>query len=305
MGRKQTAQLDLDMPEYLPEEPPQQHPPSAPPARRPRAKPEARPWRRRMRFLMVAGGLVLSAIAGSLLFYQLDQFLASSPLFALSGSPEQVDRSGLRIEGTVFVAPGRVARLFASDFGRSVYLLPLAERRRSLLAIDWVRSASVSREWPNRLTVRIVERTPAAFVALPAAAQGSFETALIDAEGVILDLPSQARFTLPVLFGIFREQPQSARRQRVSLVLELIREVHSFSGQISEVDVTDPENLKITQIIGGRAIRLLLGNPGFLLRLRNFLNHYPDIRRHLPKAAAFDLRLDDRITAVEGRQHGQ
>lgn len=306
MGRKQTMQLNLDMPEYPPEEPPEERPPApAAPARRPRAKPEARPWRRRMRFWLGAAGLVLAAIAGGVLFYQFDQFLASSPLFALAGNPEQADRSNLRIEGTVFASPARIARAFASDFGRSVYLLPLAERRRSLLAIDWVRNASVSREWPNRLVVRILERVPVAFAALPAAGQGSFETAVIDAQGVILDPPSQARFTLPVLFGISRDQPQPVRRERVGLMLELIQELDAFSGQISEVDVGDPENLKITQTIGGRAVRLLLGNQRFLPRLRNFLNHYPEIRRRLPKAAAFDLRLDDRITALEGSQHGQ
>jgi cell division protein FtsQ len=88
-------------------------------------------------------------------------------------------------------------------------------------------------------------------------------------------------------------------------MLDLIREVHSFAGQISEVDVGDPENLKITLTVGERAVRLLLGNQGFLLRLRNFLNHYPEFRRRLPKTAAFDLRLDDRITAMEGSPHGK
>ena len=30
---------------------------------------------------------------------------------------------------------------------------------------------------------------------------------------------------------------------------------------------------------------------------RNFINHYPEIRKRSPEAGAFDLRLDDRITA--------
>ena len=38
--------------------------------------------------------------------------------------------------------------------------MPLAERRRRLLAIDWVEDASVSRLWPNRVLVRITERKP-------------------------------------------------------------------------------------------------------------------------------------------------
>ena len=306
MGRKQSMQLDLEMPECPPEEVPEERPPApAAPARRSRSKPEARPGRSRMRLWLVAMGLVVCALAGSLLFYQFDQFLASSGLFALEGSPGQAERSNLRIEGAVFASRERIARVFAQDFGHSIHLLPLAQRRRSLLAIDWVRSASVSRQWPNRVVVQIQERTPVAFAALPAAGQGSFETAVIDGEGVILEPPAQARFTLPVLFGVSREQPQPVRRERVGRMLELIQEVYPFSGQISEVDVGDPENLKITQSIGGRVVRLLLGNQRFLPRLRNFLNHYPEIRRRLPKATAFDLRLEDRITAAEGSQHGQ
>ena len=35
-------------------------------------------------------------------------------------------------------------------FGRSIFSIPLEERRRRLLAIDWVEDASVSRIWPNR-----------------------------------------------------------------------------------------------------------------------------------------------------------
>jgi hypothetical protein len=36
--------------------------------------------------------------------------------------------------------------------------------------------------------------------------------------------------------------------------------------------------------------------------MQTFLDHYPEIRRQSPNVRAFDLRLDDRITAgVRGR----
>jgi hypothetical protein len=44
----------------------------------------------------------------------------------------------------------------------------------------------------------------------------------------------------------------------------------------------------------------MLGNQRYLSRLKNFLTNYPEISRRLPNARLFDLRLDDRITAVEG-----
>ncbi len=39
----------------------------------------------------------------------------------------------------------------------------LGERRRRLLAVDWVKDASVSRRWPNRVSVNVIERRPVAF----------------------------------------------------------------------------------------------------------------------------------------------
>jgi cell division protein FtsQ len=200
----------------------------------------------------------------------------------------------------VYTAREKVFGAFASDYGRSLYLLPLAERRRSLLSIDWVRDVTVSRLWPDRVAVRIVERKPVAFVQLPRqrSSFSSSEVALIDAEGVILEQPPRARFTLPVLSGIRREQTQAMRRQRVAVAMHLVGELGDLAGQVSEIDVADPENVKLIQPAEGRMVLLMLGNRNFLTRLRNFISHYPEIQKRLPSAVTFDLRLDDRITAL-------
>ena len=89
-----------------------------------------------------------------------------------------------------------MAQVFARDFGRSIYLCLLRERRLKLLGIDWVKEASISRFWPNRLVIRIKERTPAAFVQMPAP-DGAVLLSLVDADGVLLD-PQRARpFAFP------------------------------------------------------------------------------------------------------------
>jgi cell division protein FtsQ len=174
------------------------------------------------------------------------------------------------------------------------------------MAIDWVREATVSRQWPNRLSVRIVERQPVAFVVLQRPAGGAIsETALVDADGVLLRTPQRARFSLPALAGITRQQPLEARRARAGQVVELLRQVQGYAGQISEVDVSDPENLVVTEEAQGHAVRLLLGKRNYLSRVTNFIDHYPDISRRLPNARTFDLRLDDRITAQNGGADGR
>lgn len=266
--------------------------PEPPVPRRVRAKAEGRSgWRVQFRRVLIWTGVgagVLAVIAGG---YQIDQFLASDAHFVLTGP-------NFSLTGVEYAPRDEVVRVFARDFGRSVYLSPLAERRRSVMAIDWVRDATVSRLWPNRLAVSIVERRPVAFVVLPG------ETALIDAEGVILRAPERARFSLPVLAGIARQQPPEVRRVRAAQVVDLMRQVQGHAGQISEVDVSDPDNLVVIELAQGRAVRLLLGNRNYLQRLNSFMDHYPDINRRLPNARTFDLRLDDRITAQDGGADG-
>jgi cell division protein FtsQ len=298
MARRQTAQLDLEVPEEVSAVPAQ-----TAPARRARARADAGPgWRERVRRWLLWAAVVAVVVAAIVAVYEIDQYLASDRHFVLSGNLEV--HPSLSISGMQHAPRARVTAVFARDFGRSIYLMPPAERRRALMAIDWVRDATVSRRWPNRVEVTIVERTPVAFAMLPQSHGDSwlimYETALVDGEGVILDPPARARFALPVLYGLTRRQTAEARRQRVRQVLELTAEMKSYAGQIAEINAADPDNLTITYSVQGRVVRLMLGNQRYLSRFKNFLTTYGEIGRRLPNARLFDLRLDDRITAVEG-----
>src|SRR5690349_19749234 len=84
---------------------------------------------------------------------KVEHFVSTDPQFTFSSQR----RGAISIAGLEYASRWSVARVFAPDSGRSIYLMPLAERRRRLLAIDWVQDASVSRLWPNRVLVRIVE----------------------------------------------------------------------------------------------------------------------------------------------------
>jgi cell division protein FtsQ len=254
------------------------------------------PLRRRILRWLVWTGAAAGAACAVAAAYQVDEFLASSSRFVLPGSPAR--HPTLEIRGLRHASATRIAAVFAEDFGKSVYLMPLKARRRSVLAIEWVRDATVSRRWPNGVEVDVVERMPVAFVLLPAGG-GASETAVIDGEGVILNPPAGAGFDLPVLRGIRRDQPPAARRERVRLAMAMLGELNAYAAQISEIDAADTENLRLTYAAGGRAVQLIVGNRNFLPRFTNFLNHYAEIQRRLPAARLFDLRLDDRITASQ------
>ncbi len=251
---------------------------------------------------------VLALLAAALFVYsQVDQFLAENSRFRLEGpSAENGEIPALRIEGVVYTSRAKIVDAFAADLGRSLYLLPLAERRRSLLAIDWVRDAAVSRLWPDRLLVRISERKPVAFVQMPGdSGASSTRIALIDDQGVLLEQPPRSEFKLPVLTGIPRTESGDTRRQRVRIAMRLVGELGPQAAKLSEIDVSESENVKVITTAEGRAVLLMLGNRNFRSRLQSFFNHYPEIQRRLPSASSFDLRLDDRITALgEGRRSG-
>ncbi len=121
---------------------------------------------------------------------------------------------------------------------------------------------------------------------------------LIDEDGVILP-PAPDRFALPVLAGVAAADPIAQRRDRVHRMLRLTRELGESGAQISRIDVSDPDNVKVSQPWEGRVVTLLLGDHNFKLRFQNFNRNYPEIKRRLPDATTLDMRLEDRITVVD------
>jgi cell division protein FtsQ len=220
---------------------------------------------------------------------KLQHLAETGPEFVWHGARKEA----LEIHGLRYTPRVKVTRVFASDFGRSVFRVPLAERRRRLLAIDWVEDATVARIWPSRLAVYIRERKPVAFVFLG----GS--VLLVDAQGVLLEPPAQARFPFPVLSGLREEDTEAARRKRVEAMLALLEDLGSRARDISEVNAADVDNLKVVAQVDGRVVELTMGDANFGPRYRNFLSHFAEIRKRLNTVTAFDLRLDDRISARE------
>jgi cell division protein FtsQ len=242
---------------------------------------------------IVTGGVMFCVVLlGSLfLFHRLEQFLIRDPRFALPGVDGEP--SGLQIAGASHASRAQIERVFSIDLGRSVYLLPMSDRRDTLRTVDWVKDATIARLWPNRVVVRVEERKPVAFVTL-----GPSRFALIDEDGVILP-PAPDRFTLPVLTGVRASDALADRRDCVRRMLRLTKDLGDNARNISEVDVSDRDNLKVTAPRDGHIITLLLGDHDFARRYVLFLNHYAEIKRNRPNVGTLDLRLDDRITVVE------
>jgi len=254
----------------------------------------------RFAFWLIAG---LFLMVGTLFaWHRTEEFLIKDSRFRVAEADALGGQSpNLIVEGIHYASASQIRHVFAEDFGRSLYLVPIEKRRLQLLEIDWVENASVSKVWPNALRARILERVPVAFVRLPNRRDSGSHYALIDHDGYILRPRVPAQFTLPVIAGLRESETLGNRRARVRRVLGMLKEIGPLAGQISEVNVTDPNDLIVAEHIGDTVVNLMLGDENYTERLQNFLANYNEIKEKRPDATTLDLRVDGVITAVGGQ----
>lgn len=253
----------------------------------------------RFTFWLIAGMLLM--VTTLFAWHRTEEFLIKDSRFQVVEADDFVGQSpNLTVEGIHYASASQVRHIFAKDFGRSLYLVPIEKRRQELLEIDWVEDATVSKVWPDTLRVHIHERQPVAFVRLPPGrgGDGLSRFALIDKDGFILRPRVAAQFTLPVISGISENEPIEARRARVHRALGMLKDVGSLASQISEVDVSDPNNLIVAEHVASGVVNLIIGDENYAQRLQNFLANYQEIREKRPDATTLDLRVDGAITAV-------
>jgi len=204
-------------------------------------------------------------------------------------------RSGGNVEvaGTQNVSRRQIMEIFAADLGRNIFLVPLVDRRRQLEAIPWVESASVMRLLPDRLRIDLTERTPVAFVRI-----GS-RISLIDRSGAVMELPRARKYSFPVIKGMNEAEPLSTRAARMQIYSGLMRDLDSegahYSHDLSEVDLSDPEDVKVVVADPGGAVLVHLGNADFLRHYKVYLAHLQEWRQQFQKLESVDLRYERQI----------
>jgi len=257
-----------------------------------------RTWRP---YLLPSLAVTFVALALLVAAYRLERLLLQDQRFQVRAPElgEQISPD-MRLAGINRTPPAQVRAIFLADEGRSLYLLPLERRREQLLDLKWVKAASVSRIWPSRVDIRIVERTPVAFIELVPERRGAGGAVqLIDIDGELLPVGEGRKHSLPMLTGVRERHSRIERAARVRLMQRFLAELGELGKPVSEIDVSEPNNIKVVYPTGRRALTLVLGGEEWKARIEKFLRHYPDIEKRMPKAIKLDLRLHDRITAME------
>lgn len=218
-------------------------------------------------------------------------FLQHDPRFRIDSA------SSIQILGNSEVTRPELLSVFGSDIGRNVFFIPMAERRADLESLPWVEHATVMRLLPNQLRISVVERTPIAFV------RHGKEIGLVDRNGVVLDMsPSimaARHFSFPVVTGIDAGDSLSTRAARMKIYQRFVADLDSggerVSEQLSEVDLTDPEDVKALMPEQGSDILAHFGEDKFLSRYANYKAHLAEWRQQYPHLAAVDLRYEHQV----------
>jgi cell division protein FtsQ len=218
-------------------------------------------------------------------------FLEHDARFRIAGT------SNIQATGLGEVSRADMLPVFGEDIGRNIFFVPLAERRKQLEQIPWVEHATVMRLLPDQIRVTLVERKPVAFV------RHGQQIGLVDENGVLLNMPvammAQHHYSFPVLTGIDGGDPLPSRRARIALYQRLIGELDGngqrLSDQISEIDLTDPEDARLLMPEQGTDILAHFGEDHFLDRYQRYKAHIAEWRQQYPKLASVDLRYDQQV----------
>jgi cell division protein FtsQ len=181
----------------------------------------------------------------------------------------RIDSSdNVALVGNRNVTRSQVLEVMGGDLDRNIFFVPLAERKKQLEEIPWVESAAVMRLYPNRIRIE-----------LPAGAQTTY--------------------SFPVIVGMSDNEPLSTRAPRMKIYAELIKELDStgahYSQSLSEVDLSDPDDVKATVSDPKGAVFIHLGSSNFLDRFRVYVAHVQEWRSQYSPLESIDLRYEGQV----------
>ncbi len=201
----------------------------------------------------------------------------------------------IEIAGLQNVSRFQIMEVMGGDIGRNIFFVPLTERKQTLEKIPWVESASVMRFVPNRLRIEIHERTPVAF------ARVGSKILLVDSVGTLMDLPAagKKKHSFPVILGMNAGEPASTRAARMKIYNDLASQLDAggthYSQDLSEVDLSDAEDVKVVASDPQGEVLVHLGSSNYLERYKVYVGHVREWRQQFNKLESVDLRYDGQI----------
>lgn len=232
---------------------------------------ETRPWRERLAWLqrslsllMLSGLLVGSGWGAWLVFKKVD---APIGVILVRGQYTQVDQAQIQKMVEPLLSGGFIS-------------LDLQRIRDGLERHPWIEEASISRQWPDSVVIRLVEEVPIARWG---------DTAFLNHRGERLEIGDNSMLShLPVLEGVERSERQMMRSYRQ--MAQMLQPAELRIAALKR-DARDAWRLTLTN-----DLELVIGRDQIIEKMRRFLLVWDQhLRTRATEVDRVDIRYDNGV----------
>jgi cell division protein FtsQ len=122
---------------------------------------------------------------------------------------------------------------------------------------------------------------------------------LTDAAGTLMDLPGRKKYSFPVIVGMNNGEPPSTRGARMKIYNDVVSQLDAsgarYSQELSEIDLSDPEDVKVMANHHAGEVLVHLGSSNYLERYKIYVTHLQEWQQQFDKLESVDLRYDRQI----------
>ena len=225
-----------------------------------------------------------------------------SAIFFYAYTSEKFNLGNVRFYGCKEVDTVHLENIIRTDFPANILRIDLKELKSRLEKETWVKRVEIRRVLPSGLLIYVHERIPSVILEM------KNELMVADQDGILLGqyAPKFGKLDVPVFRGILGEDAKSYRlyqdtnseriRRGLSMLSEIEAGLPQSTKRISEVDISDPKNLKIMLV--DDTAEVYLGGKDYLERFTTFMKNqdkYETLKSQYKEIASVDLRYEDQI----------
>ena len=223
-------------------------------------------------------------------------------VFVYAYTSDQFNIRTIRFYGCKEANPKQLEQIVHRDFPANILRIDLRGLKNRLERERWVKRVEIRRVLPSDLIIYVQERSPSVILEFRS------ELMLADSDGIMLDRydPKYGHLDVPVFKGVLGEDAdgyrlyQEENSARIREGLQMLSEIESGfpreTRKISEVDISDPKNLKLMLV--DDTAEVYLGEKDYLKRFRALMDNmkqYQELKDQYTEIESIDLRFPGNI----------
>jgi len=209
----------------------------------------------------------------------------------------------ISISGCRHQDAGYLEYIIRDEFPANILRIDLDKARRRLEKETWVKNIEIHRVLPSQLVMRVNEREPAVLLEL-----GGVQM-MADTEGVLLGAYKRefGKIESPIFKGFdgvtqdayIKNYEENAERihRGISMLAEIAAEMPLAVREISEIDISEWNNLKI--MMNDDPVEIFMGGGNYVKRFAGFIGDptkkYQELKNQGVQVAQIDLSNDGQI----------